>query len=1629
MKRRKNSARVAAAILAACMIIGDAAPALAAEQAAVTVAAKPGQVANLRFETKTEGILENSVLSWDAVQGAEYYEIRITDAQGRVYPDWADADWSEQLQQDVYEVGYASTDELEYDLNGLYSKDTYAYQLNADNKTYARTQNKMLPGTAYKVSVRAVNSYVNDLIADEVAYGDWSVGIDFTTPAVTSPEKLANVKLYTPEAQDAYISFTKGKEDDSVQAEIKDSLGREYFADYFYAENGVLQPEYLGVWGGSFYLSENVSAYVWEQKDVDGDGQLEYVRKQENEKYITPFQNGITYMIRLRAVNTSGEKEAYSDWSDVITYTVTENAAPEATGNVKYVARDVNRISWNEAKNAKGYEVELTDGTVSYNEVSSEWDEVAQTYKNVLQNIRTSSNSLSTMQDYYSYELKGDGTTNTRKDAAGKEYRAFVPGASYTVKVRSYNDKKDGTKQYSDWTVAYTFTVPTIGKVKGVAVTGNGIRWDEELSAAEVSTKYQIEIKDAEGRVYGEDPDKNKRADGTWDWEEQYYAVNGTSSCDLPKRLNTYVEDKDAKGTTVCYIPLLHTASGEPVEAFEPGKTYSVRVRASRTYDGQIQYGAWSDAVSYTVDSAYVSGVQAKPAKVTGLVLKTDGEDGESLNAPVFNWNEIENVEKYEIEIKDADGNVYSHEPYYINKQFVTDYLSAYDNSASLSNLAGYNSYVKKAGMALERVQNAAGEDAKTFEAGKRYTIRVRAVNAYKVWNKDKADWDAKDYYYGEWSSAVTYTPAKASALTGLKYVRSDEWKYYFTYKATVENSRVWYQIATDANFNSASMVMDWTSVSSSEDLLSILKSDLEEGKTYYIRAVNYPSAGVKAFAALTGSEIAALKPAVTSFKTTALTAPKAIKGFKLYKESSDAFTFRFNAVLKWEDGDYYELQTTQNRNSANWSKAADNSLVIEKDDLNKGTTYVRAVAYVYRENELTGNNEKVYGTPSNIVSVTKNDATSKISKLKLAEKTDNGLRSAYTFAFSGKVDKSQEVEYQFSDSKKFYTNGEYDTQEGYAADTVNNRFSISYTDLTPGKKYYVRARVYNPNANSDAAKYSAYTNVVTVSTVIPEVSAYVYAVTDKSITLTAEAGNNDAYLTGYQIQRKLGKQWVDVAKTSDSTYTEKKLKANTTYSYRVRAYYFDTETKKNTNGVWVYTEGTTWGAALKLTAKAASKTSVALSWKKVSGAQGYEVYRCLGLSHTTQISDGKLDVFEKYKLVKTLDAKKTSYTDKGLTSGMDYTYKVVAYKMMDNKKVTIEEVGNSVSLAWKLNEISVVRKSNGKVVWTWNPVYSAKGYLVEKKDSVTGKWSTYKKIKKAKTNSITLPKTKDQKGVEYRMRAYTGTKYTNALTCKVEPVLVAPTSVKAKASAKNGAVTISWKKVSGADYYKVFRTTDSRSYYNADTKSYVASATEIPSYVADKSKVSGYRKLEDDELTATKLVDRPITYARNGVVNTVYEGPKKGVTYYYYVVAYKKAAAFAYTDDYGYDDYYDYRDGTTTISGKSKAASVTVKATAPKKTTLKSAKAAKGKVTLKYKKVTGADGYDIYRSASKTKGYEAVGAASGETKVSYVDKNSKNNKIKKGKTYYYKVRAFVYDDVGNKVYGSYSVVKQVKAK
>ena len=169
------------------------------------------------------------------------------------------------------------------------------------------------------------------------------------------------------------------------------------------------------------------------------------------------------------------------------------------------------------------------------------------------------------------------------------------------------------------------------------------------------------------------------------------------------------------------------------------------------------------------------------------------------------------------------------------------------------------------------------------------------------------------------------------------------------------------------------------------------------------------------------------------------------------------------------------------------------------------------------------------------------------------------------------------------------------------------------------------------------------------------------------NIITVSSAGYNKLKITwgevsgadGYAVQYLKGSEWQTIQKVSGTSFTHTSssaypIKTGTTYYYRIRAYY-------KLNGKYIcgaYSAQAGGKAALSkpsVTSFSWKGTGLKISWKKVSGATGYQIQRW---------EDGQWSVW------KTAGSGTLSVTDKTLKKGKVYQYRIRAYRTYGNKRV-----------------------------------------------------------------------------------------------------------------------------------------------------------------------------------------------------------------------------------------------------------------------------------------------------------------------------------------------------------------------
>lgn len=158
---------------------------------------------------------------------------------------------------------------------------------------------------------------------------------------------------------------------------------------------------------------------------------------------------------------------------------------------------------------------------------------------------------------------------------------------------------------------------------------------------------------------------------------------------------------------------------------------------------------------------------------------------------------------------------------------------------------------------------------------------------------------------------------------------------------------------------------------------------------------------------------------------------------------------------------------------------------------------------------------------------------------------------------------------------------------------------------------------------------------------------------------------NTQKYIDGYEISRAkgLGSSYYVCKKVKQETKQSEKVTAFFMKNASLRSYHFRVRSYKLVDGKKLYSD---WSKDVTLapkkttivSAKRLRNKKIKLSYRKVSGASGYKIYRQEKGKKTYQL------------LAYVTDKNKTSFLDSTAKANKQYYYKVRAYRMVEGKRV-----------------------------------------------------------------------------------------------------------------------------------------------------------------------------------------------------------------------------------------------------------------------------------------------------------------------------------------------------------------------
>ena len=451
-------------------------------------------------------------------------------------------------------------------------------------------------------------------------------------------------------------------------------------------------------------------------------------------------------------------------------------------------------------------------------------------------------------------------------------------------------------------------------------------------------------------------------------------------------------------------------------------------------------------------------------------------------------------------------------------------------------------------------------------------------------------------------------------------------------------------------------------------------------------------------------------------------------------------------------------------------------------------------------------------------------------------------------------------------------------------------------------------------------------------------------------------------------------------------------------------------------------------GAVVELSTpelKGASNTAsgVQVTWKAVSGAQGYYIYRKTSGSGWVKLNDEACTG--------------TSYTDTTAESGTQYLYTVRAIKdgslsSYDSKGVSWLYMAQPV-LTGASNTASGVKVA-------WKAVPGADGYYIYHKTSGSG-WVQLNS-KRYTGTSYTDTTAKNGTKYIYTVRAYRDGSLSTYNSKGVTWTRVAQPVLTGISNATSG-VKVTWKAVSSAEGYYIYHKTSGSGWVKLNSKLYTGTSytdTTAKSgtkyiYTVRAIKNGALSSYDSKGITYMRLAQPAYPAAANNSTGIKLTWSKvTGATRYYVYRkigsggAWSKLAtvtSLTYTDKTaknGTNYYYVVRAGNGSyISSYQNPGRSTVRLTTASLSSLTSS--AKKTMTAKWSKNSAATGYQIqYALKSNFSGAKTV-TVSGPNTVS-----KKLTGLTSKKKYYVRVRS--YKKVGGVTYGGgWSGVKQVTVK
>ena len=268
-----------------------------------------------------------------------------------------------------------------------------------------------------------------------------------------------------------------------------------------------------------------------------------------------------------------------------------------------------------------------------------------------------------------------------------------------------------------------------------------------------------------------------------------------------------------------------------------------------------------------------------------------------------------------------------------------------------------------------------------------------------------------------------------------------------------------------------------------------------------------------------------------------------------------------------------------------------------------------------------------------------------------------------------------------------------------------------------------------------------------------------------------------------YRVYYKGSKGWTRMVDTTSTSYIDKDVSSGKNYTYTVRC--INSSATKFTSGYDSKGKSVKYISAPKISKTENVNGGVKISWGKSNGAEKYRVYYKGSKGWTRMV-----------------DTTSTSYIDKDVSSGKNYTYTVRCINSSATKFTSgYDSKGKSVKYI-SAPKISKTENVNGGVKISWGKSNGAEKYRVYYKGS-----KGWTRMVDTTSTSYIDKDVSSGKNYTYTVRCInsSATKFTSGYDSKGKSVKYISAPKISKTENVNGGVKISWGKSNGAEKYRVY--------------------------------------------------------------------------------------------------------------------------------------------------------------------------------------------------------------------------------